>query len=1142
MPHNPASMVEDTKVTVVQGLSGPGRSYFISRIVSSLDRPCILLFPSFREAEQGVRELTFFLWEDHKDIDEKRLFHFRPYDVNPLSGLSPDPRIIKDRIEALYGLLYLKNPIVCTSVEAIAFACVPKDVFKDSLEYLEAGQDLDRGHLIETLEQLGYERVGLVEDIGEYSVRGGVVDIYAPIYPNPIRVEVWGDRAESIRVFDPLTQRSQGLLTHATILPVREVIRTKEAIERSRKMGRLPHPGGEGRPFSGEEVWLNHFYDKLGHLFQYGAQSLFILIDPNRFEGAYERVAAKFQNDIGKYKEEASLKGEPFPILGGFLCPFEPLQSSLEEAERVLFFSIPLEDLGKKHQLLQPGIQEISHELNIRLAGKRRLSLSPLAQKVEEWKRGGGRVVIVVRTQQQALRLKEILRNYQVEIEGVLGSWKELCDRAGVYICLGRLSSGFKDLGQGLYVLCEDEIFGSKREHGTKRGSREQLAALAGDLKTGDLVVHEEHGIGRYIGLTRLKVGEQETEFVIIQYANNDKLYIPADRVSILQKYIGTEGIEPRLDQLGGRSWDLARKTARRSVQKIAKQLVELYAIRQARKGIAYSPPDGMYREFEATFEHEETPDQTKAIEEVLEDMMSERPMDRLICGDVGFGKTEVALRAAFKAVSDGKQVAILVPTTVLAEQHYRTFRSRMEPFGVRVEVLSRFKGPAQQKDILARTREGQVQVLIGTHRLLQKDVKFADLGLLIIDEEQRFGVKQKELIKTYRSMVDVLSMTATPIPRTLQMSLLGIRELSIIETPPENRLSIQTTVSLYDEDLIRDGILSELDRGGQVFFVHNTVYDIEEVASRLKELVPEARIDIAHGQLKERELEKAMLRFLEMETQVLVCTSIIESGLDIPTANTIFIDEVERMGLAQIYQLRGRVGRSSEKAYAYLLVRDPSRLTREAEKRLKALMEFSELGAGLQLALHDLKIRGGGNILGFAQHGHIALVGYEMYIRMIQEAIAELKGEELEEEINPELNVGLQAYIPGNYVSDADTRLGLYRRLSSLREESQLEDIKKEFEDRFGPIPPYVENLFWVMLLRIICREKAITKLELGKDSLTITFHPKIGFTEEKAALLGKRGAMRTRLIQKDRLRIFLPRLTMPQDKHRIVELLKAI
>ncbi len=586
-----------------------------------------------------------------------------------------------------------------------------------------------------------------------------------------------------------------------------------------------------------------------------------------------------------------------------------------------------------------------------------------------------------------------------------------------------------------------------------------------------------------------MEIGGRVRDFVIIEYAHNDRLYIPADRINIIQKYIGLDDENPKLDRLGGKSWSVAKKKAKRSIEEVAKDLVKLYAMRKSLKGFTFSKADNYYREFEAGFDYEETPDQIKAIDDVLSNMESERPMDRLICGDVGFGKTEVAIRASFKAVMDGKQVALLVPTTVLAEQHYQTFVRRFDSYPVRIAVLSRFITRSEQRKIIGDVHLGKIDIVIGTHRILSNDVLFKDLGLLIIDEEQRFGVRHKEKLKKYRHFIDVIAMTATPIPRTLHMSLMGVRDLSIIQTPPADRLSIQTYVTKFDDGIISHAIEREIDRGGQIFFVHNRVQTIETMAGKLRGLVPRATIDIAHGQMRERDLERAMIRFLAKETDVLVCTTIIDSGLDIPSANTIIINRVDRFGLAEIYQLRGRVGRSNVKAYAYLLISDGSTLTNDAYKRLKVLMDFSQLGSGVSIALNDLRIRGGGNILGLSQSGHIKAIGYELYLKLIEQSIAELKGEVWQEEIFPEINSDLPVFIPHNYIEESDVRLDIYRRLSTIKEELELKEMVREIGDRFGSPPKEVLNLISVIKIKIGLKRIGSTRLDLKDGSMIFSF-----------------------------------------------------
>ena len=1091
--------IEEGVSTVrVTGLSGAARSYFFAQLLGDVKTPSLIILPDRKAAEQLNKELQFFMSPPDKEepSGNGRLLDFPPYDVTPLTGLSPHREVSTRRLQALYALMSVGNPVVATSLDAIFFKILPKESFVRFIEYLEVEEEVERDRLIQKLEIGGYQRTSLVEERGDYSVRGGVIDLFSPLYPLPIRLEFWGDRLESIRQFDPLSQRSQNYQKEMIIIPANEIIMDRENIKRARSMGRLPNHFEGGMGFPGQEAWLNHFYPCLDTLFDYlPQQGMVFLYDSHRMESKCEKLKKRFQEDVAKFRREAAQKGAPFPEIEDILIPFQKLVQHWETRQRVEFNELDLGESVAQRQTLQlKGQFQLDDDLEVHLAGRGRVSMAPLAQKISKWLESRSRVILVSRTDQQANRLKEILGNYDVPVEQVVENWGEIPDRAGLSICLGRLSRGFTWPDMGLYVVSEDEIFGSKRGR-TRRKRKAREGALNwssfSQLKAGDFVVHEEHGIGRYGGLLNMEIECKINDYVLIEYARNDRLYIPADRINILQKYAGVEQKHPKLDRLGGRSWSIAKQKAKKSVKRIAKQLIDLYALRKYRKGYAFSLPDHHYREFEATFEHEETNDQIKAIEDVLEDMVAERPMDRLICGDVGFGKTEVAIRAAFKAVSDAKQVAVLVPTTVLAEQHYETFKKRMDPYAIRVGLLSRFKTRTQQSEILKNLGIGAIDILIGTHRIFQKDVKFRSLGLLIIDEEQRFGVKQKEALKKYRAMVDVLALTATPIPRTFQMSMMGVRDLSIIETPPEDRLSIETYLSPYDDALIARSVRFELERQGQAFFVHNKVQTIDLMADRLGRLVPEARVAIGHGQMTARELETTMMRFLNKEIDVLVCTTIIESGLDIPSANTIIINEVDRLGLAQIYQLRGRVGRSKEKAYAYLLISKRSVLTRDAEKRLKALMDFSHLGAGLHLAMHDLKIRGGGNILGFAQAGHISAVGYELYLKLIERATAELKGEEWQEDINPEINVDMPAYLPGDYVMDTDVRLNLYRRLSNLSQKNELEIMSEEIHDRFGTPPQEVRNLLSLMSLRLHLKNDGISKLDVGRDWVAITLSP---------------------------------------------------
>ncbi|MBN1833649.1 MAG: transcription-repair coupling factor [Deltaproteobacteria bacterium] len=1133
----------------VTGISGAARVYFLSRLLTKLTGPSLVVLPNAKEAHRFFEELKFFLPDilALADPEERRLYDFPIYDISPLAGLAPHRDVVTRRLQALFALTSKKNPIIITSVESLILKILPKEALIDALEYLEVGEEVEREVLLQRLQINGYLRTSLVEETGDYSVRGGVIDIFPPLYSQPIRLEFWGDRIESIRHFDSVGQRSTEHLKHMILLPANEIIMDHHNIQRARSMGRLPNRFQDGLFFPGQEAWLNHFYSSLDTLFDFFPKvGLLILMDPHRIKGENTRFQAKFFKDVERFRQDAEERESPFPEIAGLILPQADLELILESYQHIAFSELPIEKQSSSaEQLHIKGTYPADEGLEVNVSGRGKVSMAPLAEKISKALNQGFKVILVCRTEQQAGRLKEILHNYGVEVDEQVDHWDMLSRGKGLSICLGRLSKGFAWPDLGIQVISEDEIFGSKRSR-SKAPLRAESEAVSvtgfSQIHVGDLVVHQDHGIGQYGGLCKMEIARKVNDFILINYAQNDRLYIPADRISVLQKYVGADEKNPKLDRLGGQSWDLAKKKAKKSIQSIARQLVETYALRMHQKGYAFSRPDNYFREFEATFEHEETSDQTKAIDDVLSDLESEKPMDRLICGDVGFGKTEVAIRAAFKVFSEGKQVALLVPTTVLAEQHYETFRKRMSPYQVEVQVVSRFKSRAEQKEILARVRSGKTDILIGTHRILQKDVSFRDLGLLIVDEEQRFGVKQKETLKKYRALVDVLALTATPIPRTLHMSLMGIRDLSIIETPPEDRLAIQTYISPYDEATITRAIEFELDRGGQAFFVHNRVQDIEEITHRLAELVPQAKFSIAHGQMREKDLEMTMIRFLRREIDVLVCTTIIESGLDIPSTNTIIINDTDRFGLSQIYQLRGRVGRSNETAYAYLLFSDGSQLTRQAEKRLKALMDFSHLGAGIHLALHDLKIRGGGNILGFTQAGHISAIGYELYMQMIEQAVAELKGEEWQEEINPEINVDIPAFIPEDFILDIDVRLNMYRRLSSLCEDMELKAITEEIEDRFGPPPPEVSNLLSVMSVRLLLKRMHIIRLDVTQDTLVLLFSTTFGLEPNKIVKWIQRNPKKSRFLSEQKIIIRIEKETALDALQEVKKILHEI
>ncbi len=991
----------------VGGLQGGAKALFLSLLAEEVPLLLVVL-PDQDGAEALFEDLLFFTPGGMEDTVV--LFPADP------PSLIPSPGALSQRMKALRGILEGRVRVVVTDLEGLCWRVPSPERLRDTRR-VKVGEEVEREGFLRELQAMGYERVRLVEERGEMSVRGGILDLFPPDQELPVRLEFFGDTVESIRSFDPTTQRSTEELQEVLLLPFTE--------------------GGEGKLLDYLE-----------------ADAPVFLLDRISIEERAEELKAR----------------------GGKLWPPDHLIRMLDNRPLVEMDGDPSSDFLIRCERLY-GIRE-------EVKGK---GFRGIASRVREWMEEGWSVYFVVHSERQAERVRELFGQYGVVFSIAHYRKRRLSPEGRAWLVVGELSGGFLLPEEGLVFISEEEVFGEKgRVAKAPRPSAPPLSSFE-DLEVGDYLVHVDYGIGLYRGLSRLEFEGEKKEFLLIEYEGGDRLYVPIERLDLVHKYFGPREEPPRLDRLGSASWRRAKRRAKRAAEEIARELIEIYAARKAFEGFAFSPRDAYYQEFEATFPYEETPDQWQAIEDVMRDMESPRPMDRLICGDVGFGKTEVAIRAAFKAVMDGKQVALLVPTTVLAQQHYQTFSARFQGYPIVVEMLSRFRSPRRQREILEGLREGKVDVVIGTHRLLQKDVRFRDLGLLIIDEEQRFGVAHKERLKELKKTVDCLTLTATPIPRTLQMSLVGIREMSLISTPPPARQTISTRVLPFDPRTVREAIIKEVRRGGQVFFVHNRVKEIQEVARRLQELVPEVRIGIAHGQMRERELERVMLRFVRGEIDLLVCTSIIESGLDIPNANTIIINRADRFGLADLYQLRGRVGRSAKKAYAYLLVPPRKELTASSAKRLRAIQELSELGSGFRLALRDLEIRGAGNLLGHRQSGHIAEVGLELYNALLEEAIRELKGEEVPKKVTPEIHIPIEAYIPEEYVEEETQRLGLYKRLSLVEGEEELEELKEEIRDRFGPPPAEVRNLFEVIELKIWLQRYRVQRLEIKAGELRL-------------------------------------------------------
>ncbi len=1051
-------------------------------------------------AEELYRELSFYAGEN------ETVLYFPPWDTAPFEPASPHPEIIGRRLNALFQLTDGKAKAVVAPLSAVVQKVLPRRTLGEVSQYLVAGEEAAREELVAKLVRLGYGSVPLVEDPGTFSVRGGILDIFPPNLSVPVRIEFFGDFVDTIRAFDPLTQRSLPPLTELVLLPSREFLlpegESKEFAARlksrcdslglatARRRELLEQLDHAIFP-PGIEYLQPLFHPNLETVFDYtGPATVLTLVDPTAIAAAEENCREELEMAEQRALERDLIICEESEL---FLAQRE-LAELFASRRRLAIPFLEITEPAKKGETFRFTVEQNS-DLKLDLAPDSEAVLKPLVERVSGWLVEKQRVILACHQRGQAQRLYELLAHYQLPLAISERDFpSERARRDGkVQILTGEISRGFRLLEEGLVVIAEEEIFGRRiKRRGVSEARKKQILTSLAELKPGDYMVHLDFGVGVYRGLHHVSLQGGEGDFLLLEYAGADKLYLPVDRINLVQRYIGAEGVEPRVDRLGGASWDKAKAKAREAVQEMAEELLKIYAARQIQEGVAFSPPDDLYREFEAAFAYEETPDQMSAIEDVLRDMESKKPMDRLVCGDVGYGKTEVAMRAAFKAVMDGKQAAVLVPTTILAQQHLETFGARFAAYPVRVEMLSRFRSPKEQKAILEGVKKGEVDIIIGTHRLLQKDVAFKDLGLLIVDEEQRFGVAHKERLKQFRAVVDIMTLTATPIPRTLYMSIMGIRDLSIIDTPPVDRLAIKTFVARFSDELIREAVLREIRRGGQVFFVHNRVQSIGAMAEHLGRIVPEARIAVGHGQMEEKELERVMLGFMHGETNLLLCTTIIESGLDIPNANTLIVNRADAFGLAQLYQLRGRVGRSRQRAYAYFLIPGEGAISADARERLKILQDISELGAGFRIATHDLEIRGAGDLLGGQQSGNIAAVGFELYTEMLEETIRQLKGEELPERVEPEIKLHIPAFIPEDYVRDPNQRLVIYKKLTQVDAAEEITDVRDELTDRFGPLPLAASYLLEVMAVRLQLKSLLIREVEYDGRRLIVAFHPK--------------------------------------------------
>jgi transcription-repair coupling factor (superfamily II helicase) len=1086
----------------VSGLTATARALYLPLIARAAKRPAIAIVADNKAAE-ALEPLVKAGCELTGAVDAARVVRFPAHDVLPFENLSPHPDVQEQRAVALWKLATGVVDILIAPVEAAALKLFDLEYYAGLAVTLKRGEEVDIEVLTAHLASVGYTQMDLVEMPGQFTRRGGILDVYSPEADRPVRIEFFGDEIETIRKFDPETQRSQSGLDETELLPLTETPVTErllaavnarlsqQRVETGEEMAAEAAVSGGVSVFPGWE-----FFAAVA-----GAEQSLLKLVPRSVLIVDE--PAMVRNQIDRWWNKVEQRHERSGI-GSLVRPEDIyLRPEILRASLDAHMGLDLDQLGAVDVLEEDatlGEIELPTRPTLRFHG----SIPALTEQLKNLMKAETRIVLAAPHQGDVERLATVLRDYEVPYR--LGSrsprpGETLLDEGSYLggdlrvptIVRSPLASGVVFGESKLIVFGANDLSDEADVAARPEPKRSKTAAFVSDFRdlgVGDYVVHVEHGIAQYQGLKEIEQDGLAVEFMILEFAEGAKLYVPLTRLDLIQKYRSTDtGPAPVLNRLGSQQWTKTKARVRKAMQDMAAELLKLYAERHTAEGTAFTKDNEFQREFEDAFDYSETDDQMAAIRAVKYDMESPTPMDRLLCGDVGYGKTEVAMRAAFKAVQDGKQVAVLTPTTVLSFQHFETFKQRFAQFPINVEMISRFRTAKEQKDIVERVATGKVDILIGTHRLLSKDIKFQDLGLLVVDEEQRFGVRHKERLKQLRKEIDVLAMSATPIPRTLHMSLVGLRDMSVIETPPKDRMAIQTVVAKFDEKLIRPAVELELERGGQVFFVHNRVESIYEIAARIQELVPAARVAVAHGQMGESDLEKVMLAFMRHEFDVLVATTIIENGLDIPLANTILINRAERHGLSELYQLRGRVGRSNRRAYAYLLIPPENELTEIARRRLAALKEFSDLGAGFKIAALDLELRGAGNMLGGEQSGHIEAVGFELYTTMLEAAVKELKGEGSEERPATQLNLGITLRIDESYVPEENQRLRLYKKIAGAISEAAIQELRAEMQDRYGALPDPTVYLLEAAELRLECERIGVAQIDRKRGELQIRF-----------------------------------------------------
>src|SRR5277367_5956149 len=1093
----------------VSGLTPTAKAVLLVLFQRATARPIIFVVNDNRTVEEFIPILRGFC-ELTAACDPEAVISLPARDVLPYQNLSPHPELQEERATALWKIATGAASIVVSPVAATAIRLRSSDYYADLARTVRRGESFDLEALLAHLNTVGYTSTDVVEMPGQYAVRGGILDVYSPEADRPLRIEFFGDEADSIRKFDPTSQRSSNPVDEALLLPLTETPVSEHLL------GAI-HTRLSGKRIAGNEEIVEaavraggvnvfpgwEFYSPLAGadspIFDLVPRAAVLLDETDQLKQEFDR----FWTRVGEAHERSEV--------GNLVRP-EDLYIPPDDwwNNTAALPGADIEHLGITRDLNEDSVAFLTQP-SPRFHG----AVPSMLAEVQKLNADGKRVLFAVPNIGEVERLADVFTEYNVSFK--LGSrtrgGESYADETSYFageVLTTTLATAYIPDGvllpeANLAVFGARDLFDESESVATRpQRSKSKVSAFLSDfrdLQAGDYIVHVEHGIGQYQGLKEINHGDGPAEFMLLEFADAARLYVPLTRLDLVQKYRSSEGAKPVLSHLGTQSWAKTKSRVRKAMKDMADELLKLYAERKTAVGHAFPPGSEFVREFEDSFEFNETEDQAQAIKDVMSDMESTLPMDRLLCGDVGYGKTEVAMRAAFKAVGDNKQVAVLAPTTVLAFQHYETFKQRFAPFPISIEMISRFRNPKQQKEILQKSEAGKIDILIGTHRILSKDLKFSDLGLLIVDEEQRFGVRHKERIKQMRKQVDVLTMSATPIPRTLHMSLVGLRDMSVIETPPKDRMAIQTVVASWDEKLIQSAVEQELERGGQVYFVHNRVDTIFEIAAKLQVLVPKARIIVGHGQMSEGQLEKVMFQFMHHEADILVSTTIIENGLDIPLCNTILINRADRLGLSELYQLRGRVGRSNRRAYAYLLLPSEIELTPIARRRLAALKEFSDLGAGFKIAALDLELRGAGNLLGGEQSGHIEAVGFELYTQMLERAVREMKGEIPPDEIPTQLNVGLNIRIPVEYITEENQRLRMYKRIAGIETDAQLDDVRSELQDRYGEPPPAVVHLLDYASLKLQAARVGAINVERKRDLVNIKFRQNAAIDPGKLA-----------------------------------------